>query len=94
MRFQVHSDELPYLYSMLAALPNGRLSRRNALLMRLEVLLSGATPQSETADIAAMPAQLSSPAQAPSPSAVARRSEPEWAQVGLDRADLDEIFGN
>lgn len=44
MRFQVHSDELPCLHAMLASLPDGKLSRRNALLLRLEALLSGQSP--------------------------------------------------
>jgi len=60
MRFQVHSDEMPHLYAMLVELPNGKLSRRNALLMRLEALLAEASSKANRATVPFVPAIISS----------------------------------
>ena len=93
MRFQVHSDELPHLYSMLESLPEGKLSRRNALLMRLEAMLTGRLQPIETADVIAKTTPGPIPEQAPAPVVVPRSTEPEPVRVELDQADLAEIFG-
>ena len=99
MRFQVHSDELPYLYAMLASLPDGKLSRRNALLMRLEGLLSGHLPHTSAIhgvmDAAPVPAQAppSASLHVPPPLAQSELSRPKPEPVELDQEDLDEIFG-
>lgn len=97
MRFQVHSDELPYLYAMLASLPDGKLSRRNALLMRLEGLLSGHLPHTSAIhgvmDTAPAQAPASASLQVPPPLAQSEFSRPKPEPVELDQEDLDEIFG-
>lgn len=93
MRFQVHSDELPNLYSMLESLPDGKLSRRNALLMRLETMLAGRSQPSDSAEGVARANPVSTPEQAPMPSVTPKSAEPDLPRVELDPADLDEIFG-